>query len=155
MRNLTPAAALAVALLAACGGDETSARQQAVAEVMPFDLDRTTHRFEQVDDGVVQTVVADDTGDAVQVDLVRDHLRHEAERFRDGDFGDPSAIHGESMPGLAELRRHDGRIEVTYRDVDGGGRLTFRTDDDGLVDALHRWADAQVADHGAHAEHDG
>jgi hypothetical protein len=35
------------------------------AEVMPFDLERTTHIFEKLDDGGLQQVVSDD-GDAAQ-----------------------------------------------------------------------------------------
>lgn len=148
-------------LAAACGGadgddDALAERQQEVAErgehVMPFDLDATTHRFEPVGDGLVQTVSADDPTDAEQVELVRTHLDHEAARFAAGDYGDPAAIHGDDMPGLAELERGAEDIRVTYEPTRAGGRITFATGDAGLVDALHRWAGAQTSDHGAHAE---
>ena len=33
-----------------------------------------------------------------------------------------------------------------------GARLTFSTDDPDLVNALHRWAEAQTTDHGEHAD---
>jgi hypothetical protein len=144
-----------------CGGDDDagddgSPRQEEVAErgaeVMPFDLEATTHRFEATPDGLVQTVVADDPGDAEQVELIREHLTSEAERFRGGDYRDPAAIHGESMPGLAELEAGAGSITVDYQPRDDGARLTFRTSDPALVDALHRWGEAQTADHGRHAE---
>jgi hypothetical protein len=145
-----------VSLAAGCGGDDDGSRQAEVAargaEVMPFDLDRTTHVFTATPDGGVQTVVADEP-DETQVSLVRAHLREEADRFARGDFGDPARIHGEDMPGLAELRAGHHEISVAYDEVGGGARLTYRTDDAALVDALHRWFDAQVADHGDHAEH--
>ena len=87
-----------VVLAAACGQDADGAgdRQAEVAdrgaEVMPFDLDATTHRFEPLDDGLLQTVVVDDPADADQVALVREHLADEAERFASGDFDDPASL---------------------------------------------------------------
>jgi hypothetical protein len=146
--------AMAVAVTA-CGNDSPDTRQEAVAErgreVMPFDLEATTHRFTSVADGLVQTVVADNPNDETQVDLVRSHLRAEASRFERGDFDDPARIHGEKMPGLARIRNHAGRIAVTYRSITGGGEISYRTADPDLVDALHGWADAQTSDHGDHA----
>jgi len=123
------------------------------AEVMPFDLDRTTHRFEARPWGGVQTVVADEP-DADQVRLVRAHLQEEAERFSRGDFDDPMATHGMEMPGLAELRAGvaEGRVEIGYSEVPTGGRLTYRAGERELVVALHAWFQAQVTDHGSHAE---
>jgi len=130
--------------------DEVAARG---TEVMPFDLERTTHHFETRPWGGVQTLVADEP-DAEQIELVRAHLRDEAARFARGDFDDPMAIHGHEMPGLAELRAgaEAGRVEIAYADVPSGGRLTYRADERVLVNALRAWFDAQLMDHGAHAE---
>jgi hypothetical protein len=122
------------------------------ARVMPFDLERTTHRFEPRSDGGVQTVVADDPGDSDQIHLIRRHLADEAERFKAGDFGDPATIHGDEMPGLAELKEGVGRIEVRYEDAPAGGRISYRTENTDLVAAIHDWFEAQLTDHGPHAE---
>ena len=169
---LTAAAAavlVALVVLGGCSGSdeaseagevsetETEAERQADvaergAEVMPFDLDATTHRFEPTDDGLVQTVVADDPDDAEQVALVREHIAEEARRFRRGDYGDPAVIHGYDMPGLADLEAGAAAVTVELADVDAGARLSFLTDDPALVDALHAWGEAQLMDHGAHAE---
>jgi len=163
-RSSTLAAGVLLAL-AGCGDApdqpspaETSAsasRQDGVAErgaeVMPFDLERTTHRFAKTGTGGVQTVVADDRHDAAQVTLIREHLGHEAERFRQGLFTDPARIHGQEMPGLAALRDSAGRIDVVYTDTPDGARITYTTTETGLVTALHAWFDAQVSDHGGHA----
>lgn len=158
------AAAGLAAAVAGCGGsggsggpgDDGSARQAEVAargaHVMPFDLEATTHRFTPVDSGLVQTVTADDAADREQVALVRQHLAHEAARFRAGDYGDPAAIHGDDMPGLAELEAGAAAIAIAYEPSDAGGRISYTTGDPALVDALHRWAEAQVTDHGSHAE---
>ena len=150
--------AATVAALGGCGDDDgaRAERQREVAargaEVMPFDLESTTHRFAEQDDGLTQTVVVDRPGDAEQLRLVRRHLREEAERFRDGDFGDPETIHGAEMPGLDELRDHDGAVEVTYREVADGAVIEYTTAEPDLVAALHAWAAAQVSDHGDHAD---
>jgi hypothetical protein len=153
---------LAVVACGGGGGDRgdgdggLAERQDEVAErgadVMPFDLDATTHRFDPTDHGLVQTVVADDPDDGEQVRLVREHLAAEAERFRQGDFGDPAAIHGHDMPGLAELEAGAGAVDVHLAHVAGGAEITYTATDPALVDALHRWGEAQLMDHGAHAE---
>lgn len=61
-------------------------------------------------------------------------------------------IHGEDMPGLGELEAGAANVEIDYRELAFGARVTFISDDPELVDALHRWGEAQVTDHGAHAE---
>jgi hypothetical protein len=137
-------------------GDRRTDRQEAVAErgrtVMPFDLEATTHHFTPSETGGVQDVVADQPDDAKQVNLIRGHLQQEAEAFGQGDFGDPSQIHGDSMPGLAELEDGYERVEVRYRERPDGATLTYTTDEPALVDALHDWFEAQLSDHGDHAE---
>ncbi|MGE0161257.1 MAG: aspartate carbamoyltransferase [Gemmatimonadales bacterium] len=144
-----------ILLAAACGGSELQRRQADVAEaggaVMPFDLDRTTHVFEKLDDGGRQTVVADEA-DAEQISLVRAHLAEEAERFARGDFHDPSMIHGDDMAGLHALVVGHDRIAITYREVERGAEIRYATDDAALVAALHQWFDAQLRDHGQHAQ---
>jgi hypothetical protein len=152
-------AALAAALvLAGCAddGDGSADRQADVAErgaqVMPFDLDVTTHRFEPTDNGLIETVVADRPDDAEQVALVQQHLTEEAGRFRNGDYGDPAAIHCNDMPGLAVLEDRAASIAIDLTHLADGARLTFTADDPALVDALHLWGKTQTADHGQHAE---
>jgi len=122
------------------------------AEVMPFDLTKTTHTFERVADGGVQTVTTNDPADIQQIALIRAHLQHEAAKFTRGDFSDPAQIHGETMPGLADLRAGAARIAVAYYELPAGARITYRTTDADLIHALHRWFDAQLADHGDHAQ---
>lgn len=136
----------------------TSTRQAEVAargaEVMPFDLDRTMHVFAPLADGGRQTVTANDPTDAHEIASIRGHLQAEAEKFRRGDFGDPATIHGDTMPGLAELRAGASRIDVRYQDLPDGAELRYTTQDADLVRALHAWFDAQVSDHGQHAAHE-
>ncbi len=143
----------AIAAVALVGDDQT--RQEAVAErgaqVMPFSLDATTHVFDATATGGTQRVVADDPRDREQVRLVREHLREEATAFQRGDFADPAAIHGQSMPGLADLRAGYERFTVRYRDLPDGAQIDYRTDDPSLVAAISDWFEAQLGDHGADA----
>jgi hypothetical protein len=148
-----------VAVVVFGGSDEADPvddRQQEVAargaQVMPFDLEHTTHEFLTTDSGGVQTVTVDPDGDAdTEVPLIRDHLEAEAAAFREGDFSDPMAIHGGDMPGVAILRDGAASIDVTYEEVDGGAMVTYTTSDPLLVAAVHDFFDAQLQDHGAHA----
>lgn len=138
------------------GGEGQTSRQESVAErgrtVMPFDLEETTHHFTPTGSGGVQDVVADQPDDEKQITLIRTHLKQEAKAFGQGDFGDPAKIHGDSMPGLAALEEGYERIEVRYEDRTDGATLTYTADEPALVDALHDWFEAQLSDHGDHAE---
>ncbi|WP_063819046.1 hypothetical protein [Herbidospora cretacea] len=150
-------AALAGVLAVAAGVYAGMDRRAGVAsrgrEVMPFDLEVTTHRFAPSASGGVQTVTSDDPADVRQVTLIRAHLAEEAARLARGDYGDPAFIHGGEMPGLRQLQQGHGAVDVRYAEVPSGARITYRTTDPALITALHAWFDAQVTDHGRHAEH--
>jgi hypothetical protein len=120
------------------------------ASVMPFDLMRTTHFFDDTATGGVETVTANDKSDAEQVTLIRSHLATEAERFGRGDFSDPAKIHGADMRGLAALSNAGAKLRVAYLDVPGGARLAFESRDPAVIAAIHDWFAAQRADHAAH-----
>ena len=157
LRLATAAATGVVAMLLMFGcSASTATRQSKVAErgaqVMPFDLDATTHTFTDMADGGIQRVTADDPSDARQVALIRQHLRREARRFAVGNFSDPARIHGMKMPGVAELRSHYDQVRVTYAAQSSGARITYSTDDPALVTAIHRWFERQLVDHGDQAQ---
>lgn len=118
--------------------------------VMPFDLYRTLHRFSASMNGGTQTVISKDR-DPVQARLIRNHLRSEQARFARGDFSSPATIHGSEMPGLSELAGASGMLSVRYEEVADGAQLIFETADPTVVVAVHRWFEAQVKDHGRHA----
>jgi hypothetical protein len=121
------------------------------AKVMPFDLEQTTHVFEKLDDGGLQKVVVKDPANKKQIALIRSHLKEESERFRKGDFSDPAKIHGEDMPGLAQLKAGAAKIDIRYTVLADGAQIRYTAKDPKLVTALHQWFSAQVSDHGHHA----
>ena len=157
IRKLAPA--LLALLAAACTmpaheHPASASRQEEVARkgstVMPFDLMKTTHFFDDDAHGGVETITANDPADARQVALIRSHLAKEAQRFARGDFSDPAAIHGEDMPGLAALRTAGGKLHVSYRELPAGASLAYASDDPSVVAAIHDWFAAQRSDHAAH-----
>jgi hypothetical protein len=121
-------------------------------DVMPFSLAATTHIFTKNDQGGIQIVVAKNSSDTAQVKLVRQHLQEIRGQFLKGNFSGPSHIHGQDMPGLAELKdAKPGQVNFVYKEVKGGAKLTYKTSDLNLVAALHKWFDAQLSDHGQDA----
>jgi hypothetical protein len=155
-RALVVASAVVVVLFAtAILPAQTRQKDVAVkgAKVMPFDLEQTTHVFQKLDDGGLQKVVVKDPANKKQIALIQSHLKEESEKFRKGDFSDPAKIHGEDMPGLAELKVGAARIDVRYAALPDGAQIRYTTKDAKLIAALHRWFDAQLSDHGHHATH--
>ena len=146
-------------------GAADAQRQAAVSrlgkDVMPFTLAATTHIFAKSETGGTQQVVAKAAGNAAQITLIRQHLREIQAQFLKGDFSGPTHIHGQAMPGLAELKAaKPGQIAIDYQDIKDGAELTYQTADANLAAALHKWFDAQLSDHGndameGHAHHAG
>jgi uncharacterized protein (DUF305 family) len=137
------------------GSPTTTDRQQTIhergASVMPFDLNQTTHRFQVLPDGGLQTVTAKDATNQTQIPLIQQHLAEEAARFQRGDFSDPASLHGQDMPGLAELTALAARIEVVYTALPDGAQIRYTTQDPAVLTAIHAWFAAQLSDHGADA----
>lgn len=124
---------------------------QMAHSVMPFDLSKSVHIFKMTESGGVQKVIAKDPGATDQIALIRQHLRHEAERFQQGDYSDPAKLHGADMPGLKDLQSGASHIRVSYSALPSGAEITFETTDLHLLTALHRWFGAQLSEHGADA----
>jgi hypothetical protein len=103
------------------------------AKEMPFDLEQTTHVFQKLDDGGLQKVVVKDLSNKKQVALIQSHLKEESEKFRKGDFSDPAKIHGEDMPGLAELKAGAAKINVRYSALPEGAQIRYQANDPKLV----------------------
>ena len=119
--------------------------------VMPFALAHTVHIFKMNETGGVQQVLAKDPAATDQIALIRQHLRHEAENFRRGNYADPATLHGANMPGLKELQAGASRIKVSFAPLPTGAEITFATTDLHLLTAIHRWFGAQLSEHCADA----
>ncbi|MCK9606288.1 MAG: aspartate carbamoyltransferase [Methylomonas sp.] len=119
--------------------------------VMPFNLEKTLHVFDKTMHGGIQQVIAYNTGDAEQIALIRRHLLQISQGFRQGDFSRQRQIHGDDMPGLAELAAGYAKVRSDYRELPNGAEIEYSAEDSSLVDAIHRYFNAQLSDHARHA----
>lgn len=119
--------------------------------VMPFDMSNTLHIFIMTELGGVQRVIVKEAGDTDQIVLIRQHLKHEAEKFQHGDYSDPATLHGTNMPGLKDLQAGASSIQVLYTPIPMGAEITLKTTNIHLLTAIHRWFGAQLSEHGADA----
>ncbi|MCK4843039.1 MAG: aspartate carbamoyltransferase [Methylococcales bacterium] len=122
------------------------------AQIMPFNLDQTVHVFSKKEDGGLQQVVVINQTNTGQIKLIREHLNEIANKFKQGDFSDPSKLHGENMPGLAMLKKaRPGELKIIYTELPDGAQIVYSSDDPTLIVAIHQWFDAQLSDHARHA----
>ncbi len=122
------------------------------SQVMPFNLEQTTHVFSKTEKGGLQQVIVKDSSNAEQIKLIREHLSKISKEFMQGDFSNPAKIHGEDMPGLAELKAaNPGQIKIVYKELPNGAEVDYSTDVPKLIEAIHKWFDAQLSDHSRHA----
>jgi len=129
--------------------DEVVARG---VHVMPFDLEKTLHIFNKVEQGGVQQVIAKDKNDAEQIALIREHLSKIAREFNAGDFSNPVKIHGNKMAGLDALRSAEkGTLSIVYKELPDGGQIDYTSEKADLIAAIHQFFDAQLSDHARHA----
>lgn len=120
--------------------------------IMPFNLEQTVHVFSKKEDGGLQQVVVKNQSNYKQIQLIRQHLKEIAEKFKQGNFSDPSMLHGENMPGLAALKKARlGEISIKYTALSDGAQIYYSVDNPALVGAIHQWFDAQLSDHARHA----
>ena len=119
--------------------------------VMPFSLAKTLHVFKMTESGGIQKVIVKNPADIDQIRLIRQHLKHVADKFQHGDYSDPARLHGKNMPGIKELHSGASQVSITYHNLPLGAEIVFSTPDIHLLTALHRWFGAQLSEHGADA----
>lgn len=134
----------------------SAARLDEVAErgrhVMPFNLEQTTHIFSKTAQGGLQQVIVKDPNNTEQIKLIRQHLAKISTEFKQGDFSNPTKIHGDTMPGLAALRQaKPGEIEIVYKELPNGAEINYASKVPALSHAIQQWFDAQLSDHARHA----
>ncbi|MGP8307705.1 hypothetical protein [Vibrio sp. YIC-376] len=146
----------AVLLLFVHSGSFAQTKQEQVHhmshQVMPFDMSKTIHVFKMTDSGGVQKVLARNSQETDQILLIRQHLIHEAEMFKHGNYSDPTKLHGGDMPGITELSSNTPKVKVSYSELPEGAQIIFETKDLSMVTAIHRWFGAQLSEHGSDAK---
>jgi hypothetical protein len=119
--------------------------------VMPFDMNKVTHYFLKNEEGGILMIRAKDPTDTSQVSLIREHLKKESELFSNANFRDPKMLHGMNMPGVKTLSESPNKFQVDYQKIADGAKLKFTSRDAKVIQAIHRWFDAQLKDHGKDA----
>ncbi len=134
----------------------TEARLDEIAKrgshVMPFKLDSTVHVFSKKEYGGLQQVVVKKSSDSEQIKLIQQHLEEISIDFKQGKYTSPTKLHGENMPGLAVLKKaKPNEIDIKYSSLPDGAEITYKSDKNNIIQAVHQWFDAQMSDHSRHA----
>jgi hypothetical protein len=155
-------AGLTFLLLTGCGrtgGNGGFAGVQERGETaMGVDQYTSTHVFQPLPDGgriVLQRDVPDANGTA----SIRDHMRHIAARFAEGDFRLPGFVHAQTVPGTDVMAARRSVITYAADTLPRGGEVRIRSTNPEAVRAIHAFLAFQRSDHrasaGGHAVHGG
>jgi hypothetical protein len=115
--------------------------------VMGFSHAKTTHHFLLKPDGGVIQVEADGANDIAGRDRIRQHLKHIAKKFSEGDFAAPMLIHAQTPPGVTAMQSLKAKIKYEFEELERGGRLRISTNSPGAVKAIHEFLRFQIKDH--------
>lgn len=114
---------------------------------MGFSQEKTTHHFAIARDGGRIQVTANATDDQVTVDQVRNHLRHIAVAFREGDFSIPMFVHEQTPPGVPTMKRLHSAISYEYEGRPAGGAVVIRSKNPEAVAAVQEFLRFQIREH--------
>jgi hypothetical protein len=115
--------------------------------VMGFPHDKTTHHFRIAPDGGAIEVTVNDRKEVDNLQAIRMHLKHIASLFSQGDFSVPIFIHGQTPPGVAEMKDRRGDITYTFEELPAGGRIRIATMNHDAVNAIHDFLKFQIQEH--------
>jgi hypothetical protein len=117
------------------------------AKGMGFDQKKTTHHFVLLNTGGRIEVTANDGADSENIRAIRAHLTHIAAAFASGEFALPMFIHGQTPPGVPEMKRLQTAIEYRYEEIPRGGRVVITTANPRALDAVHQFLKFQIEEH--------
>jgi len=115
--------------------------------VMGFSHAKTTHHFLLKPGGGVIQVEANDANDAASRDQIRQHLKHIAKKFSEGDFTAPMLIHAQTPPGMPAMQSLKAGIKYEFQALERGGRVRISTNNPEAVKAIHEFLRFQIKDH--------
>lgn len=116
-------------------------------EAMGFSQQKTTHHFRLKADGGAIEVAANDPNDATSREQIRQHLKHIARAFAEGDFSAPLFIHAQTPPGVPAMKRLKAAIKYQYEETEHGGRVRLVTGNAEALAAIHEFLRFQISDH--------
>lgn len=115
-------------------------------EVVAYDLAAVTQTFLASPTGGVERVVANETGDATQIGIIRVALQKLADSVSSGDYSVPLPAFRGDPPGLAAIiAARPGEVRAAFVEIRAGAEVRFSCARPELVEALHQWFAAQQA----------
>ncbi len=116
-------------------------------EAMGFSHAKTTHHFLLKTGGGVIMVEANDAGDTASRDQIRQHLKHIAKKFSEGDFTAPMFIHSQTPPGVPAMKNLKAEIKYQFEELERGGSVRISTENAEALKAIHEFLRFQIKDH--------
>jgi hypothetical protein len=114
---------------------------------MGFDHLKTTHHFLLANDGGSIQVEANDAQDKQSRNQIRQHLRHIAMMFSDGNFDVPMLVHAEAPPGTEVMQKLKAEISYKYEEMDRGASIRISTGNADALQAVHDFLRYQIKEH--------
>jgi hypothetical protein len=114
---------------------------------MGFSHAKTTHHFRLKSDGGIIEVTAKAADDTASRKQIRQHLKHIAQKFSEGDFSAPMFIHGQTPPGVEAMKRLKAEIKYQYGEIEHGAQVRLSTANTEAIKAIHEFLRFQIQDH--------
>jgi hypothetical protein len=116
-------------------------------KAMGFDHLKTTHHFILASDGGSIKVEANDEKDDRSRDQIRQHLRHIAMMFSDGNFEAPMLVHAETPPGTEVMQKLKAEISYQYKETERGALIRISTTNVDALQAVQDFLRFQIKEH--------
>ena len=116
-------------------------------KAMGFGHKRATHHFLLARDGGIIQVETNDANDKESREQIRQHLRHIAMMFAEGDFDTPMFIHGKTPVGIDVMRRLKTEISYKFEETKHGGRVVIASGNVEAIQAIHEFLTFQIKEH--------
>lgn len=116
-------------------------------KAMGFDHMKTTHHFLLASDGGAIQVEASNATDKQSRDQIRQHLRHIAVMFSEGNFDTPMLVHAQKPPGTAVMQRFKTEITYKYEETERGALIRISTSNPDGLQAIYEFLRFQIKEH--------
>jgi hypothetical protein len=114
--------------------------------VMGFSHETTTHHFRLLAEGGAVEVSAN-AKDEADVRMIRAHLRHIANAFKEGDFTAPMSVHDQLPPGVTTMKILQAKIQFKFEEMPVGARVSMTSRDPVAVAAIQDFLRYQIREH--------
>ena len=116
-------------------------------KAMGSDHTKTTHHFLLANDGGVIQVETNRARDKESGGQIRQHLRHIAMMFSNGDFDIPMFVHAQDPPGVEVMKQLKAEISYQFEPTRRGGRVRIASSNADAITAIHDFLSFQIKEH--------